>query len=72
VPRSWLVLVADKLLAFCSDGAVGVIVTVLTWPVTVSTDMTGVGVHVILELVEVVVGGAADVVSGVEVSGVEA
>lgn len=29
----------------CAGGAVGVIVKVLTWPVTVITETTGVGVH---------------------------
>lgn len=49
-------------------GVVGVTVTVRTWPVTVSRDVTGVGVHVEDELLLV----CDEVVRGVvEVSGVD-
>lgn len=68
-PLSVVLAFATPPLTFCGGvvgGTVGVTVTVLTWPVTVSRDITGVGVHV-EELDEVV-----DVVStlaGVEVVG---
>lgn len=58
-------------LTFCEEvvgGVVGVTVTVLTWPVTVSREMTGVGVHVdeLGEVVDVVSTLAGvDVVVGV-------
>jgi len=45
VPKAWLV---DLLTELCESdgGAVGVTVTVRTWPVTVVRDRDGVGVHV--------------------------
>jgi len=61
--------IGERLCEF--GGTVGVTVTVRTSPVTVSSDTTGVGVHVDVEEDEVVVlMGVADVVS-IEVGVVE-
>lgn len=56
-------LLADTVLRLAVlGGAVGVDVTVLTIPVTVSTDITGVGVHV-----EEVAGSSIEVDAGMEI-----
>ena len=62
-----LVSAAAAIVVVVSGGAVGVTVNVSTCPVTVMTDMNGVGVHVLLLEDEVVV---VDVVVGVVEVGV--
>ena len=50
-----------------AGGAVGVTVKVLTWPVTVITDIKGVGVHVLLVGVVALVFGVVGVVDVVDI-----
>lgn len=53
LPLLLLVSEVDAVLLWLDGGDVGVYVTVLTCPVTVSTERTGVGVHVSVEELDV-------------------
>ena len=59
-------LTAVTIVVAVTGGAVGVIVKVLIWPVTVVTDVKGVADQELVEVVELVVGEVVRVV-GVEV-----